>query len=100
MFDFLGIGMWELLLILVVALIVVGPEKIPEIAQKTGKVMRALKKTTSDLMAEVNREIEIEETHSKNPKNNMQSSAQSLPDILSSSLNVDDGTKTGIEFKK
>jgi Tat protein translocase TatB subunit len=61
MFDFLGIGMGEILLILLVALLVVGPEKIPEIARKTAKVARALKKTTSDLMAEVNREIEMEE---------------------------------------
>jgi Tat protein translocase TatB subunit len=84
MFDFLGIGMGEILLILIVALVVVGPDKIPEIARKTGKVMRALKKTTSDLMAEVNREIEMEE---KNPVQSEMKAVQSAMAPVSELLN-------------
>jgi Tat protein translocase TatB subunit len=84
MFDFLGIGMGEILLILIVALVVVGPDKIPEIARKTGKVMRALKKTTSDLMAEVNREIEMEE---KNPIQSEMKVVQSAMTPVSELLN-------------
>jgi Tat protein translocase TatB subunit len=83
MFDFLGIGGWEILLVLVVALLVMGPQKIPEIARKAGKVMRAVKKTGSDLMAEVNREIEIEE------KAAVTAPGKSLPEQLDKSLNAD-----------
>jgi Tat protein translocase TatB subunit len=43
-----GISMPELILILAVALIVVGPEKLPEIATKIGRIINEFKKTASD----------------------------------------------------
>ncbi len=59
--DFFGIGTGELLLILVVALIIWGPGKLPEIARTMGRTVRALKKVTFDLTAEVTKEIDKEE---------------------------------------
>jgi len=44
-----GIGMPELLLILALALVVLGPKKLPEIARSLGRGLAELKKTTSDL---------------------------------------------------
>lgn len=44
-----GIGMPELILIAVVALIVLGPQKLPELAKSMGKAMREFKKATSEL---------------------------------------------------
>ena len=44
-----GIGMPELILIAVVALIVLGPKKLPELAKSMGKAMREFKKATSEL---------------------------------------------------
>jgi Tat protein translocase TatB subunit len=44
-----GIGMPELILILVVALVVLGPKKLPELARSLGRGLAELKKTTSDL---------------------------------------------------
>jgi Tat protein translocase TatB subunit len=43
-----GIGMPEMLLILAVALIVIGPKKLPELAKTLGRAMRELKRATSD----------------------------------------------------
>jgi Tat protein translocase TatB subunit len=43
-----GIGMPEMLLILAVALIVIGPKKLPDLAKTLGRAMRELKKATSD----------------------------------------------------
>ena len=43
-----GISMPELILILAIALIVVGPEKLPEIATKIGRIINEFKKTASD----------------------------------------------------
>lgn len=48
MFAFIGnIGPWELVFILAIALIVVGPGKLPEVAKSMGKAMNEFKKSTS-----------------------------------------------------
>ncbi len=55
--GFSGIGIWEIVLIIVVALIVLGPGKIPEIARKLGKAVRAIRKASADLTTAVSREM-------------------------------------------
>ena len=44
-----GIGMPEMLLILAVALIVIGPKKLPDLAKSLGRALGEFKKATSDL---------------------------------------------------
>lgn len=44
-----GIGMPEMILILAVALIVIGPKKLPDLAKSLGKAMGEFKKATRDL---------------------------------------------------
>lgn len=44
-----GIGMPELLLILAVALIFIGPKKLPDLAKSLGKAMGEFKKATTEL---------------------------------------------------
>jgi Tat protein translocase TatB subunit len=44
-----GIGMPELILIAVVALIVLGPKKLPDLAKSMGRALREFKKATSEL---------------------------------------------------
>ena len=56
--GFLDIGSLEVLLILLIALIVFGPGKIPEIATKLGKMVRAFRKATFDLTTAVTKEID------------------------------------------
>ncbi len=43
-----GIGMPEMLLILAIALIVIGPKKLPDLAKSMGRAMREFKKATSE----------------------------------------------------
>ena len=43
-----GIGMQELLVILVIALIVVGPKKLPDLAKSLGRGFAELKRTADD----------------------------------------------------
>ena len=47
-----GIGMPELLLILAVALIVLGPKKLPELARALGKGMAEFRRATEELKEE------------------------------------------------
>ena len=60
--NFLGIGTLEFLLILIFAFLFFGPEKLPEIAAKAGRLYRNLKKSTSDLGRSITEEISEEKT--------------------------------------
>jgi len=55
--DFLGIGPLEFLLILIILIVVVGPEKIPDLARRMGRAMRAFRGATTQLTQELEREI-------------------------------------------
>ena len=54
----LGIGMQESLIILVVALIVIGPKKLPELARTLGKGLAEFKKAADDLQETVRMDLE------------------------------------------
>ena len=56
--DFLGIGGGEILVILVVALLIWGPQRIVEISRTLGRTVHAFRKAASDLSAQVSRELE------------------------------------------
>ena len=47
-----GIGMPELIVILVVALVVLGPKRLPELARTLGKAMAEFRRQTADIMDE------------------------------------------------
>jgi TatA/E family protein of Tat protein translocase len=44
-----GIGFQEIIIILVVALIVIGPRKLPDLAKSLGKAFREFKNATEDI---------------------------------------------------
>ncbi|HHW61653.1 MAG TPA: twin-arginine translocase TatA/TatE family subunit [Syntrophomonadaceae bacterium] len=53
MFGFLGnVGIWELVLILLVALLVVGPSKLPEVARSLGKGVQQFQKSVNGMRQE------------------------------------------------
>lgn len=51
-----GIGMPELIIILVIALIVIGPKKLPEIARSLGKGLAEFKRASDDFRQNINDE--------------------------------------------
>ncbi|MFC2022227.1 twin-arginine translocase TatA/TatE family subunit, partial [Chloroflexota bacterium] len=59
--DFFGMGMGEILLILVVALIIWGPGRIVEVGRTLGKIVRTLRKASFDLTTQLTKELEGEE---------------------------------------
>ena len=58
MFD---IGFSEVLVIAVVALIVVGPERLPRVARTLGHLLGRLQRYVAEVKADINREMELDE---------------------------------------
>ena len=58
MFD---IGFWEILLIFVVALIVVGPERLPGLARTAGLWVGKARRIVAEMKSEVERELQMDE---------------------------------------
>lgn len=58
MFD---IGFSELMVIAVVALIVIGPERLPKVARAVGILLGRLQRYAADVKADISREMQLEE---------------------------------------
>jgi len=58
MFDF---GFWEIAIIGVITLIVVGPERLPALARKAGVIMGKLNKFLNKVKVDINEELKTDE---------------------------------------
>jgi sec-independent protein translocase protein TatA len=59
-----SIGMPELIIIFVIALIIFGPRKLPELGRSLGKSLAEFKKASNELRSTLEEEIRIEEQRS------------------------------------
>ncbi|MGY3925194.1 Sec-independent protein translocase protein TatB [Aeromonas jandaei] len=60
MFD---IGFWELVVIAVVALVVLGPERLPSAIRTTTHWIRLIRSTANSVKAELEQELKLQELH-------------------------------------
>ena len=60
-----SIGMPELIIIFVIALIVFGPRKLPELGRSLGKTIAEFKKATTDFQNTLEEEIRVDEQRAK-----------------------------------
>lgn len=58
MFD---VGFSEMMIIAIVALIVIGPERLPGVARTVGTLLGRVRRYAADVKAEVNRELQLED---------------------------------------
>jgi sec-independent protein translocase protein TatB len=79
MFD---IGFSELLVIAVVALIVIGPERLPKVARTAGHMLGRLQRYVNDVKADINREMELDEL--RKVQSTFQEAARSIEDSVRS----------------
>jgi sec-independent protein translocase protein TatA len=74
-----GIGLPEMVLIMVVALLVFGPKKLPEIGRSVGKAIRGFQDASKEFEAEFKREAEqIEQAISQPMEATLESTQPSL----------------------
>jgi Tat protein translocase TatB subunit len=56
-----GIGMPELVVILVVALLVLGPKRLPEVARSLGRAVAEFRRQSNEVMEELHTQLDAEE---------------------------------------
>ena len=81
MFD---IGFSELMVIALVALIVIGPERLPRVARTLGHLAGRLQRYVADVKADINREVELEEL--RKMRDSMQQTANSMESSFNAEL--------------
>jgi len=77
MFD---IGFSELMVIGIVALLVIGPEKLPKVARTLGHLLGRAQRYVNDVKSDINREIQLDEL--KKLQSEVTESARSLEDSV------------------
>ncbi|MBO8159925.1 twin-arginine translocase TatA/TatE family subunit [Thermosyntropha sp.] len=102
MLGFVGnIGPWELVLILLIALIVVGPGKLPEVGRALGKAVNQFQKATSGVKQEIEEAIRLEDEPSSaaqiniKPDTKKTGSDEEKPDLV-----VDENNNDGQDLKE
>ena len=83
MFD---IGFSELMVIAVVALIVIGPERLPKVARTLGHLFGRMQRYVNDVKADISREMELEEL--KKLQASMQDAARSFEQSVTREVNA------------
>ncbi len=84
MFDF---GFWEIAIIGIITLIVVGPEKMPALARKAGLYVGKFKKFVSKIQNDINNEIKSEELKEQLSIKDDESSLSQTVEEAKSSIN-------------
>ncbi len=88
MFD---IGFSEIVVIAVVALVVIGPERLPKAARTLGHLFGRLQRYVNDVKSDINREIELDEL--RKLQREVQTAAS---DLKSSVESVAHGVESGV----
>lgn len=81
MFD---VGFSELIVIGIVALVVIGPERLPKVARTAGHLLGRLQRYVSDVKADINREMQLDELRKLQAE--MQESARNLESSLNKEI--------------
>jgi len=84
-------GFSEILFIAVIAIIVLGPEKLPDAMKDLGRLFIKVKKMWRDATSDIRRELELEEM-----KAEMQSYKKQLEDLQTKVNNEADGVKSSL----
>jgi sec-independent protein translocase protein TatB len=81
----LDIGITKMAIIGGIALIVIGPEKLPGVAKTVGTLLGRARRYVADVKAEVNRSMELDEL--KKMKETMESAARDVENTIQSNAN-------------
>ena len=98
--NFLGMGPGELILILIIALVIFGPGKLPELGRALGKAMRDFRQMSQGFTAELNKEFKDLEEATREVRQTAQTIQQvtklpqALPDVAKQAIRSADRGST------
>ncbi|MFY8275292.1 Sec-independent protein translocase protein TatB [Pseudoalteromonas sp. SSDWG2] len=78
-------GMWELVVVFIVGLIVLGPERLPVAIRTVSRWIKSIKTMANHISAEVSEELRVHELH-QNLKKAEQQNMEDLPSELQDSV--------------
>jgi sec-independent protein translocase protein TatA len=73
-----GLGIGEILIILVIAFLLFGPKQLPEVARQVGKAVKGFKETAEDLRKSVEPEINMIQQEVKMVEQDFQASLKDV----------------------
>ncbi len=87
MFD---IGFWELILISIIALVFIGPERLPGAIRTVGRFVRTTKSMANNIKNELSQELQIDEMQNEfhKVKDNLNMKPQELSKFISINDNI------------
>tara|TARA_Y100001968_G_C19188886_1_gene634192 strand:+ start:229 stop:480 length:252 start_codon:yes stop_codon:yes gene_type:complete len=68
--NIFGVGLPEVTVILLIALLIFGPKKLPELGKQLGKTLQSLKKASNEFQSELNNVINESDESIVNETNN------------------------------
>jgi sec-independent protein translocase protein TatA len=91
-----SLGMPELIVIFVIALIIFGPRKLPELGRSLGKSIAEFKRASNELKSTLEEEIRLEEQRQKQDEatKSAQAALAAAPDAQNASGSVHQADKT------
>lgn len=77
-----GLGVTEILVILVVAFLLFGPQQLPEVGRQVGKAVKGLKEATDDVRKSVEPELNLMQAEMKAVEQDLESSLKEAEETI------------------
>ena len=86
-----GLGVTEVLVILVVAFLLFGPQQLPEVGRQVGKAIKGFKEATEDVRKSVEPELNLMQAEIKAVEQDLQSSMKEAEESIKKSAEENHG---------
>lgn len=95
--DFLNVGPWELVVVLIIAILVVGPKRMVEIARKLGQLSRQLRDLSGEFAAALQAEVQTAE---RGEAANLEGIQKELKDVEDAIVGAPQAEKKEVESEE
>jgi len=90
-----GLGVTEILVILIVAFLLFGPQQLPEVGRQVGKAVKGLKDATEDVRKSVEPELNLMQAEMKSIEQDLESSMKEAEASIKDQAENTDEVKKG-----